>query len=392
MWLFIRPLDTVCCRDGRPFTAGEGVMAKTMFPPLPSTFYGAVRSAILAENGKAFNDFHKQKQSYPDLPEVGTPGQFGSLDIAGPCLSEKNEKLNRFQMYFPAPAHFVEEKENKDKYHKLLPDDRNTEAEAVSDLKIPVQLTDSPKGEVVKRFEGFLNYNGAQKLLVGGKQIPEKKDTFKSDELFSALWQVGLKRIFEARTAEEGQLYSVGHHQMVKSQSLGFYLKIEGVTKELKSGMLKLGGEWRAAVYEVSEQAPFQDMLLNDITELIYKNKRFFLWLITPAVFTKGYLPGGFDTTSLEGSVKGVLVKLRSCQTISKKYIGGFKLGKGGSGGSKTGYYAVPSGSVYFFELKNEMDKGVISDLVRKQMFGTMEGQLNDMAKQGFGTTLIGGY
>ncbi len=85
-------------------------------------------------------------------------------------------------------------------------------------------------------------------------------------------------------------------------------------------------------------------------------------------------------------------VKLVACQTGTKQFVGGFKLEKGATGKSKAGYYAVPSGSVYFFELADQTEKQTIDNLVRKQMFGTIANQVNDMAQQGFGTTLIGGY
>ncbi len=65
---------------------------------------------------------------------------------------------------------------------------------------------------------------------------------------------------------------------------------------------------------------------------------------------------------------------------------------KGSGGRSKNGYRAVPSGSVYFFEIVNKPNKEEIDTLVKERMFGTIDGQIDNMAKQGFGTTLIGGY
>ncbi len=391
MWLFIRPLDTICCRDGRPFTAGEGVMAKTMFPPLPSTFYGAIRSAILANNGKSFNEFQDRDTPYDDLPEVGTAKQQGNLSISGPCLAEKPKNSINYDFYFPSPAHFVEEKEIKDNFHKLIPVNGNIESNMVSDLKIPINFIKGPR-KVVNRFDGYLNFNGTQKLLWSETKVPEKKDTCHAEVLFRTLWQVGLKRTLGKRTAEEGQLYSMGHYQMTSSGSSGFYIKVKGLTQDLRPGILKLGGEWRAATYEKSDQPPFHDNHMKQITDLIFHHKRFFLWLITPAVFKHGLLPGFLDKSSLKGILKKVLVRLTTCQTIQKKYIGGFRLGKGGDGKSKTGYYAVPAGSVYFFDLVGDEDRNTISDFVKNQMFETMEGQLDSMAQQGFGTTLIGGF
>ncbi len=301
MWLFIRPLDTVCCRDGRPFTAGENDTGHTIFPPMPSTFYGALRTALLSENNKAFDDFQDSSEPYDDLPEVGTPSKLGSLRIAGPCLAEKDEGFGDYQFYFPSPLHFVREKNNEDKFHKLaLPDDKCNASE-VSDLEQPLFLMQGPEDTIVKSFDGYLNFNGLQTMLRGTDKI-KNDEIYKPEQLFKSTHQVGLQRTFGVRTAEEGRLYSIAHFQMENSQSSGFFIKL-GTTDENdesvknlaeklpEKGFLKLGGEWRGAVYEKTGKKPFKDSHLQQAIELISTKKRFMLWLITPAIFRYGCLP-----------------------------------------------------------------------------------------------------
>jgi CRISPR-associated protein Cmr3 len=363
-------------------------MAKSMFPPLPSTFYGALRSAVLAQHNKSIDDFHSRKKPYDDLPEVGTPDQMGTLSISGPCLAQKNEDFEDFDLYMPAPAHLTCEKEASDRFHLLFPSENDIIAKDCADLDCQLHLVQGPESTIVQSFNDFLSSNDTAYVL--RKKCPEQqKNKQKNNALFKTFWQVGLERD-RSRNTKEGQLYSAGHYQM--PDAAGFYLKVSNMP-DMTSGILKLGGEWRAAAYEkIAEQAPFNNALIDDIAEKITKNKRFLLWLITPAIFNNAYLPDFLDTRTLEGRLNGIAVKLIACQTKSKSFVGGFKLGKGGSGESKKGYYAVPAGSVYFFECLDSLDRDAAIQFVNNQMFETIKPQKNNAAQQGFGTTLIGGF
>jgi CRISPR-associated protein Cmr3 len=45
-WYAIDPLDVLLFRESKPFSPGEGSWAKGIFPPLPSTVFQALRSAL----------------------------------------------------------------------------------------------------------------------------------------------------------------------------------------------------------------------------------------------------------------------------------------------------------------------------------------------------------
>jgi CRISPR-associated protein Cmr3 len=45
-WYAIEPLDVLLFRESKPFSPGEGSWAKGIFPPLPSTVFQALRSAL----------------------------------------------------------------------------------------------------------------------------------------------------------------------------------------------------------------------------------------------------------------------------------------------------------------------------------------------------------
>ena len=96
LWL-IEPNDPLFFRDSRPFTAGETDFATGIFPPMPSTLYGAVRSWLLLANPAAFDRFRKGKHHL-----LGSPCEPGSLRIAGPFLHH-----DKWGLLFPAPADIV---------------------------------------------------------------------------------------------------------------------------------------------------------------------------------------------------------------------------------------------------------------------------------------------
>ncbi len=55
IWYEIEPLDVLLFRESKPFSPGEGSWAKGIFPPLPSTVFQALRSALPA-TGKEKKD------------------------------------------------------------------------------------------------------------------------------------------------------------------------------------------------------------------------------------------------------------------------------------------------------------------------------------------------
>jgi CRISPR-associated protein Cmr3 len=392
MWIFIKPVDTICCRDGRPFSAGEDVVAKTLFPPLPSTSYGALRTFILSNSKYSFDEFHKQTS---DLNEVGTPHELGTLCTSGPIVAKKDEMLSSYEYFFPIPAHLVQDKDNEDNLYKLTPNTNVISANEVSDLEQPLSLIKGPDNVTVKEVEGHLNLNGTVKILHRDNEIPDIQECFKSDKFFQMSWHVGLARQFGARTAKEGQLYSIGHYYPTSDteKSTGFMVKVAETNCLPDKGMLKLGGESRAVFFEKIEKPPFQEQDYRNIAEVIAKKNRFFLWLITPAIFKTGFVPTFINNNfQMTGTFEGMKVKLIAAQVGRKKFVGGFQFGVGSSGQSKSGYWAVPAGSVYFFEILDQINEEKILEFVEKKMLSAIDGQIKDMAQQGFGTTLIGGY
>jgi hypothetical protein len=118
---------------------------------------------------------------------------------------------------------------------------------------------------------------------------------------------------------------------------------------------------------------------------------RFFLWLITPALFPGGWRPPFLKGEGPEGELDGLEVRLTAVRIPEPIFLGGFRLGPGASGNGKPGFQAATAGSVYFFELIGTPTAEEVSRLVETRTFFPLPGQIGGMEQQGFGTTLIGG-
>jgi CRISPR type III-B/RAMP module-associated protein Cmr3 len=73
MWYEIIPNDTLFFRDGRPFSMGTETWATSIFPPYPSTVYGAIRSWLIFEKGglKEFDEGKFKEELGKGLAVVG---------------------------------------------------------------------------------------------------------------------------------------------------------------------------------------------------------------------------------------------------------------------------------------------------------------------------------
>ena len=101
---FLDPLDVLLFRDGRPRVTGDSHLMTGPFPPPPSAFYGAFRSALLAQDDARFTPLATQSgdgyaptgattpfQNRSDAvaEAVGTPAQTGTLTLDRVLLAQR---------------------------------------------------------------------------------------------------------------------------------------------------------------------------------------------------------------------------------------------------------------------------------------------------------------
>jgi CRISPR-associated protein Cmr3 len=117
MQIFIEPSDVLLFRDGRPFSAGEGHRARSIFPPYPSTIQGVIRSKVLAErcgNYQLYRDgcFNCSKKINCTIPdEIGIPakngqGNYGAMHLKAALIAKYHN--SELTTYLPVPADVVQ--------------------------------------------------------------------------------------------------------------------------------------------------------------------------------------------------------------------------------------------------------------------------------------------
>lgn len=85
-WLAIDPVDTLFFRGAESMEAGENHEVDTMFPPMPATITGAIRTAVLRQNGIAPADYLKNPATWQrQYPLLGIPNQPG-FSLIGPLF------------------------------------------------------------------------------------------------------------------------------------------------------------------------------------------------------------------------------------------------------------------------------------------------------------------
>ncbi|MHB1127775.1 MAG: type III-B CRISPR module-associated protein Cmr3 [Bacillota bacterium] len=344
MMLKITPLDPLFFRDNRPFTMGAENYAGGIFPPSPSVIYGALRSAY----------FSRHLAALPKAAEADDPT--AELWLKGVFLQCGAE------IHFPLPLDCVQRKNEKnDSVRALSLEDNKT----VSSAQVSCFLLPEDGVEVENVDDGLLSDLSLQDYLA----LSATEFYFKRLSDYSLPEpKIGIARNSETHTAADHMLYRV---EMRRLQNLSLQADFAGLELPLK-GMLKLGGESRAATHETIEAVSIDPPPI--------AGRRFKLYLATPALFAGGWLPGWLDEKTMEGEYRGLRLRLLTACVGRYLPLGGFDIKKKQP---KPLRRAAPAGSVYYFELL----EGEIADVII-----TCHGQnISDFdAQQGFGLAYVG--
>lgn len=372
MWIKIKPNDTLFFRSGRPFTMGGETFADSIFPPYPSTIFGAIRTFLIFHRG-SLKDFYDGK--YKDK-DIGTKDDKGTIRIYGPILYNENGDV-----YLTPPFDLVEKKEETDKElyslslidkPKIFYSDSRIIKEKILIFKSQGQV-DEPKGWI----NGIL----LEKYLQGKN---DSISCIEKDNLYQEERKIGIKRDRKTFTSEEGYLYRVPMIRLKhKYNKIGLIFKIEGVEDMPERGILQLGGEGKTVYFEKIEKIEDNplDSLMNINFEL--KEGMFKLYLATPAIFDKGWLPSWIDESTYEGEKDGIKLKLISCAIGKFIRIGGWDIARNRP---KPMYKAVPAGSVYYFKI---LDGNIDVEKIKKVFHFKNISDKNP--EEGFGLSFIGG-
>lgn len=326
MLIRLDAFDTLFFRDGKPFEMGDDTWANGMFPPLPSVFYGALRTAYASQYNISVND----------------------IDAKTKCLKIKGIYLDTgSSLVYPMPLDYVElkDKENYVKHLQLLKVDAFVSAKSF-DFVPYIQEEVEQNTEAVfstKQLNDYLQGNTSE------QKIQNYTDFVTTEN------KVGIGRENETNIAKDSKLYRVALRRLEnnKAQKLSFIIDYEftGLESQEITGSFKLGAEGKIVKFK-----PYNTTIVKQPT--IKESKYFKVYLSSPAIFTKNekeaHLPD-FEKHFADYDVK-LLTAI-----IGKPFrIGGFDMVKREPKKMKT---AVPAGSVYYFEIQNQ-DK-TLANLVK---------------------------
>lgn len=373
MKLFVEPNDVLMFRDGKPFSGGDDHFARGTCPPPPSTIYGALRSHILSLKCPEFDSFAASAQNNlaeEVTREIGTPQTHGTLKL-GQCLLAWREG-STVQPIYPLPRDVSQIKGGSNKTMFVL---------KPKDLRKEYVKTDLPEGlhhmwypteDALEQSSGYLSQSQMERYLSGGtpESFVEQRDIFDLED------RTGIRKSRSSRSVITGGLYSVGYFRFRKDA--GFALEIDGTNTLPEKGIIRLGGDHRSAYYFRSS---WSDISEEKIKNLIAANNLFKIVLISPAFFTGGWLPSSIDIKTMVGQINGIDVRMIGACVGKPIGIGGFDIVKKIP---KIMRKAVPSGSVYLFEMKGNDVEKLFNNIWLKSI---SEERINE----GFGISLIGG-
>ena len=379
MKLFLQPNDTFFFRDGRPFTKGEQSEGYSIFPPLPSTVLGALRTAYIAEFGD-LSLFYSGKMKNV----IGTPGSLcNAIRLRGIFFTSSRD--NRLEMFFPGPLDLIYKKSDESAgnipLHLLAPISKNFASNGVIDDP----LAWSPRESIDSNTEGFLRLGAIRRYLQGNDANLLLTDRA---TLVEREPKTGIARSEDTLSSEEHMLYRIDMSRFKNSDgNYGFVVDYECPKNLPPKGLLKLGGEGKSFVYRnIDFDADSLSFHLQSVKAAIQSTGRFKLYFATPTIFKQGWLPSWLDSDTLSGdypmqSTSPISLKLITAAVGKPIPVGGWNMAKGEA---KSTYHAVPAGSVYCFELS---DQNQIDDLITAFHYQNIS---DERAEEGFGLALIG--
>jgi len=343
MILELTALDTLFFRDGKPFSKGHETWADAIFPPYPATIYGALRTAFFDANPLIFSQL-KETQGFntKDDPTI-------KLRINNVFLKNNNGLL------FQAPRNVLKQDSKENELEILTEFDRN-------------YLSNKSTYKILKSSGNKANY---KELLIDKINFEDYLSGKYGDlellnkPILDIEPKVGIAIDKNTGTSQDGNIYRVG--MLRTKEDLRILVDFDGLEFDDKI-LFKLGGEGKFVHANLKNES-------NKI-EMPKIDSKFLLYLNTPAIFKKGWIPNWIDEESLTANIPNtnLKIKLLSAAIGKPHFIGGFDIA---NNIPKPMYKAVPPGSVYFMEIIDgnpaELEKiyqKSISDIYPEQGFG----------------------
>lgn len=389
MQIFIEPSDVLLFRDGRPFSAGEGHRARSLFPPTPNTMQGVIRSKVLADRCGKYEQYKEGCLGCPEqnnctIPdEIGKPdkngrGSYGTMSLKGPLIAKDDH--SQLTAYFPIAADVVQVKDkdnpNADPKLEYLQPLQN-QLPGQNDLTYKLLTLWTSETKPVEAIAGYWSHHELSQYLLGDRP----SNFIKTTTLYEKEARFGIEIDNSKQIVQEGKLYQT---EFIRCrEQIGLYVEIEGIQRlsdDPDAQLIAIGGENRAASYTQLNKIDWDD-LNQELTSKLKQSAGFKLYLATPTMFKNGWLPHWINPQSLTGEYKGIKITLKAAAVGRYQTIGGWDVAYNKP---KQTLRAVAAGSVYYFT--SEANTEDIVEAFHWQNFADN----NDDARIGFGLSLVG--
>jgi CRISPR-associated protein Cmr3 len=329
----IKPTDSLFFGSGKPFNAGADSWTDSSFLPNPSVIWGAL-----------FTLLHKEEISKKGAKFRTTQEEREKLKIKNIYLYNEEQTT----ILTPAPLDIFVDSDGK----RYAPTYKDVDFISNYSLKIINIVEDK---EVKPIENSFIEINSLYEEYC--EKNFEDLVLFNFDEVFVADYKIGIKIDKKTKTAKENHLYRVDLTQFKKEWS--FLVEYESDIEFEDSGVLKLGGEGKTAIYKKIDKpigiVDYEDYRDEMIEELKDENE-FRVLFKTPVYFENGWQP----------QQKGLV-----CANVGKPIsIGGFDME---TKSIKEMKKYIPAGSIYLFSKEIEEISFVDEDSESYKGFGSYE-------------------
>ena len=366
MRIEIKVLDTLFFKDGKPFTMGENHWTDSIFPPNPSTIYGAIRTAYFTNNMGLF-------QKLQDNEELNTEKDpTKELKITKLFYKINDEKNNGYYYNMPLDlvglknvSELLTKREKENKKYKVYPL-KIKENKYVGSNPMEYLLYSDEHVKTIS--DGIIHENEIADYING--DLKDVRICKISDYLCDEP-KVGIGIDKNTRTSKDSRLYRVDFKRL---KEMSLIVEFEGLELNEK-GIIRLGGEGKYVVYKddfsIIEPYKFE---IDSIT-----NNRFKVILMTPAIFKNGWLPKDVDEEKFILENEKFKLKLVAASVGKYSLIGGYDLAKNEP---KPMLKAVPAGSTYFFEIL----RGDTKDIIEYFQLKSISDKMKD---EGYGISFV---
>jgi CRISPR type III-B/RAMP module-associated protein Cmr3 len=390
--LSIEPRDILFFRDARPMSgSAEGAGGNW---PLPSVFYSAMRSALLAKWPNGLEKFESLDHRLKD-GEQGVNATFGDLKTIGPFPAKDSE------LYVPTPL-------------DIAPGGIMSPTNAIGTSNLPCPLKYAVAGSAApskKKLGDWISIAQLEKYLAG--TTPE---TSANEEFFHPENRPGVGIDPETGSNLEGKFYQAQYLRLRPEAVMTAFAECKGIKRGQNEGadiLNELFGERSQLPVIFGGQRGLAYLEARRDKRMIAKptnaRKRVKWILLSPALFKDGWKPGWLDTEGqvqlkqdmpkradfktrrqwreaikATSTIKARLVAARVGKPIT---MSGWKLDKtrdNAGGGAKPTRLLVPAGSVYYFECESETD----AQALVKSLHGQVKSDF--LGEKGFGFGICG--